>query len=290
MSDGYKPICVEQILVSLDSSLHSFAALKSAVELAQHYDAKLQGVFIEDVTLLSLAEMPFRQEVGEYSAIVRDISADGMTRSIFVQSRWVVRTFQKMVNQTELQGDFSILRGKVAEIIDQEARKCDLLIIGKTGTNLVGRRRLGSTARALIQKVQKPLLLVEEGNRLGYPVIVLFDDSPLGKTSLETAADLTDPGERLIIFLNEDDTGEFQKNKKALQRWSEDKRIDITIQSYKTRSFTRFIRMIEGLKTGLLVLPHLEDPSKRPYIEYCLKEVSLTILLIHQPVEKEIDP
>lgn len=290
MNDVYKPICVERILVSLDSSPHSFAALKSAVELARHYDAKLQGIFVEDVTLLSLAEMPFRQEVGEYSAIVRDISTDGMTRSIFVQSRWVVRTFQKMVNQTELQGDFSILRGKVAEMIGQEARKCDLLIIGKLGTNPVGRHRLGSTARALIRKAQKPLLLIEAGNRLGYPVIVFFEDSPLGKISLETAVDLTDPRERLIIFLNEDDSEEFQKNKKALQSWSEEKSIDITIQSYKTRSFTRFIRMIEGLKTGLLILPHLKDPSKRLHVEYCLKEVSLPILLIRQPIEKENNP
>lgn len=285
MSDVYKPICVERILVSLDSSPHSFAALKSAVELARHYDAKLHGVFVEDITLLSLAEMPFKQEVGEYSAIVRDISTDGMTRSIFVQSRWVVRTFQKMVNQTRLQGDFSILRGNVVEMIDREARKCDLLIIGKTGTSPVGRRRLGSTARALIRKARKPLLLVEEGNRLGYPVIVLFDDSPDGKISLETAADLINPGERLIIFLDEDDMEEFQKNKKALQGWSKDKRTAITIQSYKTRSFSRFIRMIEGLKTGLLILPHLKDPSKRSYVEYCLKEVSLPILLIREPVE-----
>ncbi len=286
MSDVYKPICVERILVSLDSSPHSFAALKSAVDLARHYQAELQGVFVEDVTLLSLAEMPFRQEVGEYSAIVREISHDGMTRSIFVQSRWVVRTFHRLINQTDLQGNISILRGDVFETIDREAENCDLLIIGKTGTSPIGYHRLGSTARAFIQKGQKPLLLVEEDNRLGYPMILLYDPSPSGKISLETAGELIDPGERLIIFLSEDDPKEFQRNKEALKTWSEEQGIEITIQTYKTRSFDRFIRMIEGLKTGLLILPHLKNRSKRKLINYCLEKVSLPILLIRTPTDR----
>ena len=74
MSEAKKPICVEKILVSLDSSKHSLAALLAAVQLARHFDADLKGIFVEDTTLLSLAEMPFRQEVGEYTAIVREIS------------------------------------------------------------------------------------------------------------------------------------------------------------------------------------------------------------------------
>lgn len=285
MSEAYKPICVDRILVSLDSSPHSFAGLKAAVELAHHYDAELKGIFIEDSTLLSLAEMPFRQEVGEYTAIVRDISFDGMTRSIFVQSRWVIRTFRKLINQSDLQGDISVLRGNVRETIEKESEKCDLLIIGKTGTNPLGMRRLGSTAKALIRSQQKALLLVEEENRLGYPMIVFYDPSPLGQISLETGKDLLDPGETLMVLINADNPNEMEENKKALRSWAQENSVNTSIQTYKTRAFKRFLEMISGLKTGLFILPHLKDLEKRPFVKICLETLSLPVLLVRAPIE-----
>lgn len=287
MSEVYKPICVERILVSLDSSAHSFAGLQAAVELAHHYDAVLQGVFVEDITLLSLAEMPFHQEVGEYSAIIREISTDGMTRGIFVQSKWVIRTFRKLINQTDLKGDIAVLRGNVLEVIEKETEQCDLLIIGKTGTNPSGQRRLGSTTKALIRKQQKSMLLVEEGNRLGYPMIVFYDPSPQGRISLETSRDLLGPGETLMILLNADSPDELEENKQVLKNWAVENQVNVSIQTYKTRAFKRFLQMISGLKSGLFILPYLQNQEKRAFVEICLRTVSLPILLVRAQTENE---
>lgn len=280
MSDVYEPICVERILVSLDNSTHSIAALKAAVELARHFNADLKGVFIEDVNLLNLAEMPFRQEVGEYTAIVREMSTDGLSRSIFVQSRWVVRSFRKIINQSDINADIIVLRGDVNEMIEQESQTCDLIVIGKTGTNPIGGRRLGSTAKALINSHKKPLLLVEENNRLGYPMILFYSNSPLGKISLETIRTLLDPEETLVILLNKDDPDDFSHQKAELERWASTHKVNISVQAIKTQAFMRFIQMINGLKTGLFVLPHYDDPTRQGIIQLCLDEISLPILLV----------
>jgi nucleotide-binding universal stress UspA family protein len=286
VSEANEPICVERILVSLDSSKHSYAALQAAVELARHYDATLKGIFVEDTTLLNLAEMPFHTEVGEYSATIREISSDGITRGILVQSQWVTKTFHKLIKQTKLQSEFSIIRGKVIQTIDQESDKCDLLIIGKSGSNPLIGRRLGSTTKAIIQKEHKSLLLLEEGNHLGNPIIILFNDSPLGKIGLETARDLLSPGETLVILLSEDNQKEFELNKKALSDWASENQINISIQTYKRRSFDQFIQMISGLKTGLFIMPHIQKNPLQYIIDTCLKKVSLPILLIRPPAEK----
>jgi len=280
VSNAIKPICVERILVSLDSSPHSFTALQSAIALAHHYDAALKGVFVEDTILLSLAEMPFRQEVGEYSAIIREISTDEITRGILVQSRWVVHTFQKLINQTDLSGDIAVLRGRVSETIDSESEECDLLILGKSGTNPIIKRRLGSTAKALVRRQRKSLLLVEEENRLGYPMIVLYDDSQLGWTALESGRDLLDPGETLIVLINDEDPEAFKQDKRKIANWASAKKINISIQNYKPRSFERFIQQIRGLKTGLFILPHTQSIPQGQLVELVLEKVSLPILLI----------
>jgi len=278
-----KPICVEKILVSLDSSKHSFAALQAALTLAHHYNATIKGVFVEDIALLNLAEMPFHQEVGEYSASIREISFDGISRGIFVQSKWVIRTFQKLINRTDLQSNFVVRRGKVSEIISRESEECDLLILGKSGTNPLGYRRLGSTAKALIQRGQKNLLLVEDGNEIRQPMIVLYDHSPAGQIAIETSKDLLNPGETLILLVSEDNPDDFDSDKTHLTNWAMENQINISIQTYTARSFEYTIQMIKNLKIGLFVLPHIQNLPQRQFVAICLEKISLPILLIHPP-------
>lgn len=280
MSDVTKPICVKRILIPLDNSRHSFAALQAAVELARHYDAEIEGLFVEDINLLKLAEMPFHQEVGEYTAIIRELSTDGLSRGIIVQSRWVVQSFRKMINQTELKSDFVVLRGEVSETIRKESQKYDLIILGKSGTNILGRDKLGSTTKKMIGNHRIPLMLVEENNQLGYPMILLYENSPVGNISLETARDLLDPDETLIILLNKDNPEAFTETKKQLKKWALAHQVNISIESYKSHTFRRFIQLIDGLKTGLFILPHNADPTHQTITQLCLDMISLPVLLI----------
>jgi len=283
VSEQYQPICVERILVSLDSSKHSFSALKAAVELAHHYEAKLKGVFIHDSVLLSLAETQFLNEVGQYTAISRKISLDRITHGMIVQSRWVARTFYKIINQTGLNGEFLVLHGNVLEVIDQESEKCDLLVIGKTGTHPLGRPRLGSTTKALIQKAEKSILLVEEDTQLGYPMFVIFEDSPLGWISLETADDLLGSGENLNILIEEDSEEEIKSIKDEIRAWAVEKEINISFQPYKVETFERFLQKISRLRTGLFVIPFMHKILDKSLIEKCLTAIRLPILMIHLP-------
>lgn len=280
MSEVIKPICYKRVLVCLDNSKHSFAALRAAIEIARQFNAELRGIFVEDVKLLNLAEMPFQQEVGEYTAIVRELSSDGLSRGLVIQSRWVSRSFQKLINQTDLQADFAIHRGDIIESIDKESQNCDLIIIGKTGTSPLGKPRLGSTARALIQNHKKPLLLVEESNRLGYPMILLYENSPIGKMSLETAKEMLDPQETLLVLLSEDDPESFSEDKKVLKEWATSQKVNISTQAFKVHTFQRFIQTIDGLKTGLFFLPHSEESPFHKIINLCLNEITLPIFLM----------
>jgi nucleotide-binding universal stress UspA family protein len=280
ISEGCEPICVERILVALDKSSHSLAALQAAIELARHYHATLKGVFVEDINVLNLAKMPFHQEVGEYTATVREISMDGLSREISVQSRWVTHFFQKSINQTDVDADFAVLRGNIYEMVNKESQACDLVVIGKSGTHPLGRRRHGSTAKALIKHHLKPLLLIEENTRIGYPIILVFENSPLGKICLETARDLMNPAETLMIFLNADDPDNFSDTSTELKQWAFESKIKISIKSFKSQAVSRVIGMVEGMKTGLFIFPHNSDSAQTNLLEFDLGKIRLPILLI----------
>lgn len=282
MSEQYQPICVERILVSLDISRHSFSALKGAIELAQHYDAKLKGVFIQDTALISLAETQFLYEVGEYTAISRRVSVDGLTRGMIVQSHWITRAFQKLTNQAGILGDFVVLHGNVDEVIERESQECDLIVIGKSGTHPMRRRRLGSTAKALIQHGKKSILLVEEDTNLGYPMFLFFEGSSLGWTSLETASELLSSGETLTILLEETDPDDFANKKHFIRTWAKENKINISFLPFKAETFGRYIQRIKGLRTGLFIVPFMLKPLYKALMDKHLHEIPLPILLVQR--------
>ena len=274
------PIIVNQILVSLDNSTHSVAALEAAVELAQQYRAALKGIFIEDINLLNLAEMPFCDEVGEHTARVREITTDGLSRGIFFFFFSVIRTFRKKTSSIDIKAVFVVLRGNIHRTIEKEGQSSDLIVIGKAGTHPVRGRRLGSTAQALIKNHTKPLLLIEENARLGQPIIVVYHQSPLGTRCLETGRDLVNPGETLVILVCQDDPDTFAEVTANLNQWATSNNSKISIQGYKTETIHRLFSMLNALEKGLLILPHGGNVSELKVIHLFINEVSQPMLLI----------
>jgi nucleotide-binding universal stress UspA family protein len=280
LSERIKPIKVNQILVSLDNSTHSNAALDAAVELAQQYHASLKGVFIEDINLLNLAQMPFCQEIGEHTAKIREITTDALTRGIYVQSRKVIKTFRNKTDPIGIDAVFLVLRGDVYKTIEKESQSSDLIVIGKTGTNPVRGRRIGSTARALIKSHTKPLLLIEEKTRLGHPIIVLYHQTALGTCCLETGRELLNPDETLIVLLKQDDPEIFSNNAANLTQWANTFKIKISIQGYKEHTIHRLFQKLNELEKGLLIMSRDAGIATQKISQEFIDYVRLPILLI----------
>jgi K+-sensing histidine kinase KdpD len=52
-------LTIRRILVALDASPDSLAALKTAADLARRMEAELMGLFVEDIELLRMADSPY---------------------------------------------------------------------------------------------------------------------------------------------------------------------------------------------------------------------------------------
>ena len=57
----------ERIVVALDASPNSVAALRAGAELASLLGVDLEGLFVEDIDLVRLCGLPYRQEVGSFN-------------------------------------------------------------------------------------------------------------------------------------------------------------------------------------------------------------------------------
>jgi nucleotide-binding universal stress UspA family protein len=182
---------IRRIVVALDASPHSYAALEAAVRMAAHFGAELLGLYVEDINILRLAELPFVREVGSFSTTSRRVESQDIERQLRLRTLTIQRKFISLATQQQVQQTFRVTRGTVVTEIREAAAEADVLIVGKAGWSKISGRRLGSTARAAYSDDTPDLtVILQDGTRLGTPLLVVYDGSPLGQKALDVAAAL----------------------------------------------------------------------------------------------------
>ena len=161
-----------RILVALDESPRSAAALTAAATLAAELDAELSGLFIEDVNLHHLAGLPFAREFSLLSGVGRPLSQVDVEQTWRREAEALQHQLAEAAGRLRLRWSFQVARGRVIAEIHTQAQAFDLIVLGKrTGIDVV---RVTQTQVAR---------LYPSG-----PVLVLFEDVATSTHSLEMGA------------------------------------------------------------------------------------------------------
>jgi nucleotide-binding universal stress UspA family protein len=206
MNEALLPERTERIVVALDASPQSVAALKAAVELAALMEAELEGLFIEDINLLNLCNLPFGREIGSYTASMRRLDNAGMERQLRVLAAAIQQAMARAAAQTSVRWHFEVRRGPVVPELLAAAQSAALLSLGRAGQ--VRRKSLGSTAQSIVSKSDRPLLILGEGSGLEYPLTVVYTGSPASQRALNLALRLARNDRhalRVLVWAGEQD-------------------------------------------------------------------------------------
>jgi nucleotide-binding universal stress UspA family protein len=187
MNEREREPTIRRILVALDASLHSLAALDAASELADTLKAELIGIFVEDVNLLYLAGLPFAREVRYLSGADRPLDSLSMERALRVQAEQVRQTLAGVARRRQIRWSFRVVRGQVAAELLTAAQEADLLALGRASWALTRRVRLGATAREVVTQALGPVLLLQHGHAICPPVQLVYDRSAAARRALTTA-------------------------------------------------------------------------------------------------------
>jgi nucleotide-binding universal stress UspA family protein len=215
----------KRILVALDNSTHSVAALEAAARLAASLSAELIGLFVEDVNLLRLAGLPMTEAIDATSAAVRPLDSHQMADDLRLQAAQARRALVRVAEPLQIAYSFKVARGQVTPELLTAALEADLLTLGR-GSRALGRRRMGSTARAVAAACDRPTLFMTPAAKKaggGQPVMVTFDGSEAAVTALEMGVQLAQAlATRLtILLLAETPTAAYplqERVEKSLQR------------------------------------------------------------------------
>ena len=189
---------LRRIVVAMDNSLHAQAAAEAAVELADRFKAALEGLFVEDVNLIKLADHPLCRLISFPTAEARAPDPGAMDRYIRGECARARRTLESMAARTQLRPEFRILRGLVESEIVTAASGADLLVVGVAGRGRKARAHIGSVALAAVERATRSVLVYRSGVSAGGAPLVCFDGSDSAFKALDAGVSLQSESGRAI--------------------------------------------------------------------------------------------
>ena len=177
-----------RIVVALDASPNSVAALRAAVELASWLGLELEGVFVEDINLTRLGELPNQYEVGSYTGTVRRLDNLALQRQLRALAASMRQAMAREAGRRPIRWDFSVRRGPVVTELLAASQSASVVSVGRTGR---GRRSsLGSTAQSIVRECSRPVLVSGQGVELRLPLTVVFTGTEASERAMQFVLNL----------------------------------------------------------------------------------------------------
>ena len=177
----------DSIVVGLDASSQSMAALKAATELAALLNVELEGLFVEDVELTKICQYPFQQEVRSYTGTLRRFDSQTLSRQMRATAASMRRSMEMEAGRRSVRWRFEVRRGAVTEELLSASRSAAIVSLGRASRQRIS---LGSTVRAVLDQSKSPVLILDEQGTLSMPFVVLFTGDAPSERALRFATRL----------------------------------------------------------------------------------------------------
>jgi len=273
---------VQRILVALDASAGSLAALNAAVNLASRLNSEVHGLFVEDINFFRLAELPFAREIRYGESASRQVESEELQRRLRARAAILRHELEMLAEQNKLRSTFHVVRGAVESELMAAARDSDLLALGRLGHSLVGRTRLGSAARSAVAHAVSPVLLVCPDVE-GGPIVVLYDGSAAGRRALAVAAAVAgqdgDAAELRVLVWGPDEQTAFDRRQLAA-RLLEPAGQRAQFQHSSADSAALIVEWVNRQHGSLLILPARSDDLPVTTMEHLVDDAEQHLLLI----------
>jgi nucleotide-binding universal stress UspA family protein len=281
VSTATRSYAIRRILVALDASRESLAALAAAVELAAKLEAELLGLFVEDINLLQLSESPYAREFLYPAAAEAPLDRACMERKLRAQAEQARRALAAAAERAHVVWSFRTVRGHVPAEVLAAAADVDLVALGRRGWKPWDARRLGSTALAAMTHTTPALLLCEHGAPLKLPVLVCYDGSPVAQHALAAAAELARGGSNNLIVLCLAEAPKIMKRlREQVEQLLEGKKLHVRCRALDPRDEASVLQAVRAEKPGILILTdkgHFPGPDP---VEALLRDMDTCLMLL----------
>ena len=271
-----------RVLVLLDGSRMSYAALQAAAEIAANTGADVLGVFVEEVNQLRSAGFGFAREVGASSGVSRPLGAGEVEQRM---RRLAGQARQALAGAVAAYGGrhtLSVARGHVIDEVLALAGPQDLLVLGRVGWSSAPGARLGSTAKGLVRRSPGRVLLWCEGRiqPLGRIVVFLNDHDEANGRVIRAAAEVVRQSHRPVTLLLGTDSSVLSENLKGFAQNLGVQESELRVRSLPSTDPVIVAGILRQERAAQLLLSRdcalLQDPGAERLLEALNLPVTVT--------------
>lgn len=276
-------LSIRRILVALDASPQSLAALQAAVELSAKLKAELLGLFVEDIDLLMLADSPYARDVLFPTGKDTPLDRSSMERKFKAQAEQARRALVAVANQAKVAWSFRVVRGSVSSEILMAAAGCDLLALGRVGWSLLKKSGIGSTAMAALSEAV-PALLLSSGTALAKrPILVWCNGTPASERAVLAAAELAQlESSELIVLLPPSGQQANNHLRNHVVDLVKDIEVEVHCRYLHSSAEGDFLSAMRAIRPSVIILAGKEPFADKTNLLALLDELQVTALFLGQ--------
>lgn len=274
-----KPI--RRILVGLDASRISAEVQAVAAHMASFLKAELSGLFVEDINLIRLAQLPFTQEIRSLTAKPSPLDADEMQQFLRAQAALLRYELEQTAVSRELDWTFQVMRGLVTQELLRATQEADLLVLGRLSRRHALHKNIGSTAFTAVHQAAGSVLIVTPGMDFSRPVLLLYGGDTAAERVVALSLALAQASRQLHIVLLAETEAEAVGQRQVLAAGLE--RSDIFRAYYQVAPADSdgLGAIVAQTEPGMIVWGHGRGAPWPPAIEDLLETVDIPFLVVH---------
>ena len=249
---------MRRIAVTLDALEVSAQALEHAVHLAERMGAQVEGIFIEDIDLIEISELPFVKEVRRVSRSEIAINLARMEQELRALARRAERLLSEQASRHNVAWSFRTWRGSIDS--DLLAADIEADVLSRLGAVLARGRNI---------------------QRRSTGVAVLYTGSDASMRALDTANKLaSDPQRELIVLVPvEDDADAIRLQKMALGQLPDDAD-NVHFVRLSDGSLADLQDILTGTHSAVLVLERDSALLRSPSLKQSLNSLDCPLLVV----------
>lgn len=280
MTDTAKtPPAAGRVLILLDGSRLSLAALEAAAEIAAARNAEVLGIFVEEINLLRTAGYGFAQEVGSSSGVVRPLETAALEARLQALADQARRALQQTMARRGLAQTLKLCRGRVAEEVLNLMQPQDLVVLGRVGWSAIPGARLGSTARVLLRQAPGEVLLWTESRpqRQSRVVVLLNHDQAANHRAVRVGAELARRSKQPLSVLIRSRPADDQPLTEDIVSYLQREGIVARVKGVALTSASAAVRALQEESASQLVLSRNNSLLADQHADVLLSELNLPI-------------
>jgi nucleotide-binding universal stress UspA family protein len=179
---------IKTILVALDGSEHSEAAVSYTLWLAERWKATVVGLHVIDIVSI---EGSFFHDISGSLGFEPYFDSSKIREALAERGRLLLDVFRERCHTRNIACDTALPMGIVANEICDHARTADLVVVGHRGVNeRFSTGLLGGTTESVTRKSPKPVLVTPMEFREIRKPLLAYDGSPRSSVAMHVAAEV----------------------------------------------------------------------------------------------------